>query len=100
MRNYKKLFSSSKATYSFSFFRDQLRYFVICILNNLTTKDDWQLVPQVIYFFNKCETMFSIERLKIFNYTCINSSTYLKLTKLASKVKPSTVQDSPYGSRA
>ena len=41
---------------------------VIC-MNNLTAKDDYQLVLQVtihVYFANQCEAMFSTERLKIF----------------------------------
>ena len=59
--------------------------FVICI-NNLTAKDDWQLLIQVIYFVNQCEAMFSTKRLKIFKLRAFES---LLETNLASSVKPS-----------
>ena len=58
---------------------------VICI-NNLTAKDDWQLLIQVIYFVNQSEAMFSTKRLKIFKLRAFES---LLETNLASSVKPS-----------
>ena len=48
-------------------------------------RSDWQLVPQVIYFVNKCEAMFYTERLKI------SKSTWIKFLLETSTVKPTII---------
>ncbi len=51
-------------------------------------KDDWQLVPQVIYLVIKCEARFCKIGLKIFKCTWFKC--WLE-TNLASSVKPSNI---------
>ena len=46
---------------------------------------DWQLLLQAIYFVNKCEAIFSTERLKISKCTWLKC---LLQTNFASSVKP------------
>ena len=50
---------------------------------------DWQLLPQVIDFVNKCEAIFSTKRLKISKCTLIKC---LLETNVASSVKPTNVK--------
>ena len=58
------------------------------LLQDSNERRDCQVLIQVIYFFNKCEAMFSTERLKITKCTWIK---FLLETNFASSVKPTII---------
>ena len=49
---------------------------------------DWHLLAQIIYFVNKCEAIFSTERLKISKCAWVKC---LLETNFASSVKPTII---------